>query len=511
MTEAGFRLFNQAFAVTAEGIYAVLLTAFFRPFLAEPPGIPRNLGQRDRLYGKRYSKPGRLLTLCAAYLLFERLCHQTALPQGSFGLLLAVLLLAAARWLGLARPLAFLLTLLYFNVRISSGLMVESLYFVVERLFPFRPEQLEAVFLRAAFLVTLFLLSHVSLMTGMLYALRQQMTQQRFPLHRRELCYLSLIPLAGILFGQVISRLLIEVKDGALLQLYERHPAFLAVVPTLALLFYGGAYLTIVFQQGMAALREEQATHYIEYQQAQAIRMRLHEVEQLYRQVRQLKHEMRGHLTNIKGLAQSGAYASLEDYIARMDASLNDLTLTLQTGNPVTDVIVNDKRQQCQEARIRFQVAFHYPESGAYDAFDIGIILQNLLQNAVEACEKITDQEPDQKPKAGHGQESKAEPDRKARQAPEPEQQSPSGRFIALTGRQRGRFFLLEVRNSYTGEVVFDPDGLPLTTKTEDLPLHGLGLSNVRRAAEKYNGELELQASSHEFAATVLLQERSSI
>jgi len=49
------------------------------------------------------------------------------------------------------------------------------------------------------------------------------------------------VPTTGILFGQVLSRLLVEFKDGILLQLYERHPAFLAVIPVLALLFYAGA------------------------------------------------------------------------------------------------------------------------------------------------------------------------------------------------------------------------------------------------------------------------------
>ena len=53
----------------------------------------------------------------------------------------------------LEKPSVFLLTLLYFNARISSGLMVQSLYFIVERLVPYRLEPPEAVFLRAAFLV----------------------------------------------------------------------------------------------------------------------------------------------------------------------------------------------------------------------------------------------------------------------------------------------------------------------------------------------------------------------
>ena len=459
MSETGFRIFNSVFSAGAELIYAVLLTAFFQPF------VPQDKQRR------------RLLLVFFAYILFEIVCNRAALPQGSFGLILMAILLVVSKWIGLEKPSVFLLTLLYFNARISSGLMVQSLYFIVERSVPYRLEPPEAVFLRAALLVMLFLLSHASMLAVMLYALQLQMRKQKMTLHRRELCYLSLVPTAGILFGQVISRLLIEFKDGVLLQLYERHPAFLAVIPVLALLFYAGVYLTIAFQQGMAALREEQATHYMEYQQTQAIRARIHEAEQFYTRIRGLKHEMRGHLTNIKGLAQSGEYASLEDYISKMDESMSGFALTLQTGNPVADVIVNDIRRQSLDLGIRFQVEFHYPDPGAYDAFDVGIILQNLLQNAVEACEKVGEDE----------------------------------RFIVLTGTRKGRFFLIEVKNSFADEVVFGQDGLPVTTKQEDASMHGIGLANVRREAEKYMGELELKAVQQEFFATVLLQERSSL
>ena len=88
---------------------------------------------------------------------------------------------------------------------------------------------------------------------------------------------------------------------------------------------------------------------------------------------------------------------------------------------------------------------------------------------------------------------------------------SASRRFIVLTGKRKGRFFLIEVKNSFVGEVVFGQDGLPVTTKKEDAPMHSIGLSNVRREAEKYMGELELKADQQIFSATVLLQEGSSL
>ena len=69
----------------------------------------------------------------------------------------------------------------------------------------------------------------------------------------------------------------------------------------------------------------------------------------------------------------------------------------------------------------------------------------------------------------------------------------------------------MEVKNAFVGKVVFRRDGLPVTTKKEDVPMHGIGLSNVRQEAEKYMGELELRTNQREFSATVLLQERSSL
>lgn len=285
---------------------------------------------------------------------------------------------------------------------------------------------------------------------------------------------MSLVPVAGIMFGQIISSLLYEVQDGELLQLYERHPVFLAGVPVLALLFYAGAYLTIVFQQKMAVLQEEQTAYFVERQQTQAMKARIHEAEQFYGSIRQLKHEMRGHLTNIKGLAGGGEYDSLEDYISRLGESIGDFERKILTGNPVTDVIINDKWQQCQDCGIRFEVDFHYPETGHYDVFDVGIVLQNLLQNALEACEKVEERE----------------------------------RFVSLTGKRKGHFFLIEVKNSFAGKVILGQDGLPVTTKKAEVLMHGIGLSNVRRIVGKYMGEMEICLENQVFQITVMVQEK---
>ena len=484
MSEAGFQIFHQAYAVGAELLYALCLTLFLYPFM-----------------GEREHRRKKGAAVFCVYLLTSLFLSRIAAPQGSFILVLLLFLTAASNALELGKHMAFLLGLLYWNAKISSGLMAESLFFIGEELVPAPTEPPEAVYLRTTVLLTLLLLSHLyallrrikSRTTGCTFLMEHSSSvysemsghssNGRFPDAPGEflpsglpgLCYMSLIPAAGILFGQMIAGLLYEIKDGQLLQLYERHPAFLAVVPLLALLFYTGGYLTILFQQEMAALREEQAAAFVERQQVQAIRARIQEAEQFYSQIRRIRHETRGHLNNIKGMLHSGEYACAEDYIFRMDESMGGFELTLRTGNPVTDVIVNDKRQQCEDQGIPFQTDFHYPDSGSFDAFDVGIVLQNLLQNALEACEKISEGE----------------------------------RFISLAGRRKGRFLLIEVKNSFAGDLVFGADGLPVTDKKTDVSMHGIGLSSVRRIAEKYMGEMEVCPESQIFRVTVMVQEKS--
>ncbi len=62
--------------------------------------------------------------------------------------------------------------------------------------------------------------------------------------------------------------------------------------------------------------------------------------------------------------------------------------------------------------------------------------------------------------------------------------------------------------------MVFDKStNLPVSTKAPEVsggpaPLHGIGLSNVRREAAKYLGNVDIKVKKNEFSVTVLLQER---
>lgn len=73
-------------------------------------------------------------------------------------------------------------------------------------------------------------------------------------------------------------------------------------------------------------------------------------------------------------------------------------------------------------------------ESDTISAFDMGIVLSNLLNNAIEACEKL-------------------------------EQEN---RYISLVLKRKNRFLLVEVENSFDGELEWREGETVPATKKQD-------------------------------------------
>ena len=83
-------------------------------------------------------------------------------------------------------------------------------------------------------------------------------------------------------------------------------------------------------------------------QQVKAMKQRLEEAENFYGSIRRVRHEMKNHMTNIKGLVASEKYDEVESYIEKLDETIQTMDYKFNTGNAVTDVIINEdvyKRQ----------------------------------------------------------------------------------------------------------------------------------------------------------------------
>lgn len=467
MSEADFiRLSNMEIALEMF-LCAVCMAVFFRPLLTEG-GSWKNLSGRKILF---------LLTILGGipllYLVFP--------GDGWMKMLIIIaFFLLSAGWFGMERKSLGLFALIFFCVRSLSMMIMQSVDYFTNRYFVENAGTAEKVFESALRNFIFVALLRFFLLSLLLHGVRKGLESGILRLHIRELSCLLLTPLTGILFVNILIRLLVVIKEDSFFLLYEQFPAFLGVIPAAAALFYLGLLAAIASCRRLIALQDEQKRHFVEQQQLEAIRDRMNETEQFYEDLRRMKHEMNNHLTILKSLTKNGRYEDIEHYLGKLAGSMHVFEPALGTGNAITDVVVNDSFKAAARQGIRFESSFSYPASGGYDAYDLGIILHNLLQNALEACERMEEGE----------------------------------KYILLSGKCERKFFLIEMRNSFEGEISFDRDTrLPVSSKTRDTAeccgtsLHGIGLSNVKREAEKYRGDLDIKITDREFLVTVLLQE----
>ncbi len=316
----------------------------------------------------------------------------------------------------------------------------------------------------------------ILLMTMMLilYRLMKDVTIMAW----QDVILLSILNFVGSMITKIIVGLLTVKIDDELFILFDEKPDLLWKMPLVAVLIFAGEAALIYFWQRYRILLAERQKHFVEEQQVRAMKKRLEEAENFYGSIRRVRHEMKNHMANIKGLAGAGEYGEIEEYVRRMDETMQELEYKYVTGNAVTDVIINDKCRRAEKAGIRFDADFRY--GGEIPVFDMGIILNNLLDNAIEACEKL---------ETGKG-------------------------FVRLSLKRKKQFLILYVENSFDGAVpVSKGSPLPPTTKQSILPgiitEHGIGLENVRDIAERYFGGVNIKVKGDVFHVTVMLQQEN--
>ena len=263
--------------------------------------------------------------------------------------------------------------------------------------------------------------------------------------------------------------------------LYDEASDFLWKVPSIAILLLMGEYSSIyIFCRYKKLLMERESVISRELGLKQ-LEQRFEEAQVLYGNLRSLRHDIKNHMQTIQGLSLSGETGQTKAYIDRLNEAMEELDGKYSTGNTLCDVILNDKYRIAKKNNIEFCVDFRY-ESGISD-FDLGIVLSNLCDNAIEACQNVQGRE----------------------------------RRIDISYVGAGPCVLLSVKNSYDGkDIILGENDLPLSSKNNLASTnsqgseHGMGLKNVSAIAESYFGKLQIEADGNEFIITVMLQKRES-
>ena len=198
----------------------------------------------------------------------------------------------------------------------------------------------------------------------------------------------------------------------------------------------------------------------------------MREIQNMYRQVRGWRHDYRNHINNMKIQLSQENYDGLSDYLNELADDLDTVDTVIKTGNVMADAILNSKLNVAEKMNVQLNVKANVPEMLPMSDVELCSVLGNMLDNAVEACGTLPEEE----------------------------------RFMRVyIGKLKGQLYL-SVQNS-AGKVRKEK-GSYLSTKEGGFSsekLHGYGLFRIDRVAKKYGGYVNRQNEEGIFATEIMI------
>lgn len=113
------------------------------------------------------------------------------------------------------------------------------------------------------------------------------------------------------------------------------------------------------------------------------------EVETMYRKMRGWRHDYHNHIQTLKAHMSMGHYGQACAYLDRLEDDLANVDTVLKTGNVMVDAILNSKLTLIQERNIPVDATAMVPENIPVSDIDLSVLIGNLMDNAMEACEQL--------------------------------------------------------------------------------------------------------------------------
>ncbi len=169
--------------------------------------------------------------------------------------------------------------------------------------------------------------------------------------------------------------------------------------------------------------------------------------------VRELKHDIANTLNVAATLCENGEYERLGDYLTTVTGQI----ASIRTGQYCSHILINYLllmfEERFQKANADFRCHASLPTQLEISDNDLARELNNILQNAFDAIQKLPEQE----------------------------------RWVEITVRLDGKVVRIDCRNPYASEPIVAENGLLKTSKS-DRNMHGLGMGIIYEIAEKYGG-----------------------
>ena len=303
--------------------------------------------------------------------------------------------------------------------------------------------------------------------------------EKNYDIDRTELLFILTPSAVGMMICLLLRIIMITVEDGIPKMLYDRYPILAVVLPAILLLSLLSILYGVKLFQNMIYWNREKSGRIILENQISSLQEHMEEMERIYSGIRGMKHDMKNTLAVIQRLSAEEGNRELQEYLSELNKGFEELEVRFRTGNTVVDTLLNMKYHEAVRDVPDLKVDTDhllFPQGIEIHSYDIGVILGNAVDNAMEACRKLKAKEPG------------------------------ADAFIRISSLQKGNLLILKVENSFDGKVVRKPQNeFPVTDKS-DRKSHGIGLTNIKSTAEKYQGAVDFKVNGKVFVLSVMMK-----
>lgn len=192
---------------------------------------------------------------------------------------------------------------------------------------------------------------------------------------------------------------------------------------------------------------------------------------QISEEVRKIRHDIKYQIFYIQNALEKKKYNEAQEFLAE----LNYLTKIkvdkyLDTSNLIVDSLINYEYSLAKAVGIDFSANVEIGSELSIEDGDICLLLGNIIDNAIEASEKV----------------------------------DISNRFIKLYMKEMKNTLTLVVQNSFINSLEKDWMGRYISSKKNKF-YHGVGLSTIERIVNKYNGTFMIDTKEQIFTLKIMM------
>lgn len=226
--------------------------------------------------------------------------------------------------------------------------------------------------------------------------------------------------------------------------------------------------IIFIFMQKMSISSQKETEKELLQFQLQQEQKEMRNLEHQYQEISILRHDFQNKVQCIYTMLEQNNYEDARRYTEKfLKAEHKAAKPRIRSSNSVLNAIMNEKIEKAEQYQIEIscRVTIRIPE---YLEYDLSILLANLLDNAIEACQNNT---------------------------------IPSQIIVVIT--ETAGYFRIAVKNTIQESVL--ETNQKLESRKKDKAHHGFGLKSVRKIVEKYQGSMEAYEKKNVFIVSILL------